>query len=137
MGARKTRDLSARLEDVRRRFEDWRRARRPGSPIPGRLWASAAIVAGREGISRTANALRVNHATLKKHIKPPSAGASASLQEDATATFVELPHSVRVGSCQCIMELEDVGGAKMRVRLRSVELPDLAAISRSFWNPAP
>jgi hypothetical protein len=137
MGARKTRELSARLERVRRAFEEWRRTCRPGSPIPGRLWASAAIVAGREGISRTANVLRVNYATLKKHIKPTSADASALPQEDATTTFVELPHSARVGSCQCMMELEDVGGAKMRVRLRSVEPLDLAAICRSFWNPVP
>jgi hypothetical protein len=137
VGTKRTRVLSARLEGVRRRFEHWRRTRRPGSPIPARLWASAAIVAGREGISRTANVLRVNYATLKKHIRPTSAAANALPPEAANTTFIELPHSARVGSCQCMMELEDVGGAKMRVRLRSVELPDLAALSRSFWNPVP
>jgi hypothetical protein len=41
------------------------------------------------------------------------------------------------GPCQCWLELENGDGAKMRVQLRSVAMPDLAAISRSFWNYAP
>jgi hypothetical protein len=32
------------------------------------------------------------------------------------------------------MELEDAGGAKLRVHLKGFETPDLAALSRSFWQ---
>jgi hypothetical protein len=30
--------------------------------------------------------------------------------------------------------LENTNGAKMRIQLRSAAMPDLAAISQSFWN---
>jgi hypothetical protein len=150
MGARKIRDLSARLEDVRRRFEDWRRTRRGGSRIPDRLWTSAAIVASRYGISRTAHLLRVNYDALKKHVKPPTVGSAAVSEEKAAErrrpsvesarsvpAFIELAQPVPAGCYECTVELEDGGGAKMRVQLKSSTMPDLAAISRSFWNQQP
>jgi hypothetical protein len=39
------------------------------------------------------------------------------------------------GPCQCTVEWEDATGAKMRVELKGTAMPDLAALSRSFWNP--
>jgi hypothetical protein len=33
------------------------------------------------------------------------------------------------------LELENAAGAKMRIHLKNVATPDLAALSRSFWNP--
>jgi hypothetical protein len=41
------------------------------------------------------------------------------------------------GPCQCTVEWEDAAGAKMRVELKGVPLPDVTALSRSFWNPTP
>ena len=35
---------------------------------------------------------------------------------------------------ECILELEDVAGAKMRIHIKGMEAPDLAALSRSFWG---
>ncbi len=68
MGTRKTRDLPARLEGVRRRFERWRRTRKVRSRIPEPLWASAVKMAGTYGIHRTAKALRLNYYALKKRV---------------------------------------------------------------------
>ena len=50
------------------------------------------------------------------------------------APFIELVAPTPAGLCHCTLELENSGGAKMRIQLRSVAMPDLAAISRSFWN---
>ena len=58
-------------------------------------------------------------------------------EEGGKATFVELPAPVQPGAGECILELEDPGGAKMRVHLKGVEAPDLAALSRSFWGGEP
>jgi hypothetical protein len=137
MGTSTTRDLPAGLDGIRRRFKEWRRTRRVGSRIPDRLWASAAIVAGRYGISRTANVLRVNYAVLKKHIQPQTAAATSASEEGAATTFLELAHPVSGGPCECALELEDGAGATMRVHLKVATPPDLAALCRSFWNPAP
>jgi hypothetical protein len=42
--------------------------------------------------------------------------------------------SAPTGFCHCTLELENAGGAKMRIQLHSVAMPDVAAISQSFWN---
>ena len=33
-----------------------------------------------------------------------------------------------------VIELEDVAGSRMRVHLKGYGVPDLLALSRSFWN---
>lgn len=63
---------------------------------------------------------------------------SADKSEASVATpFIELVSPASDGACQCTLELENSDGAKMRIELRSIAMPDLAAISRSFWNPTP
>ena len=59
--------------------------------------------------------------------------ASGDLPEVA-APFVELLAPTSAGLCHCTLELENTNGAKMRIELRSPTMPDLAAISQSFWN---
>jgi hypothetical protein len=134
MGARNIRGFSAQLEGVRRRFEQWRETRGGRARIPDSLWASAARLAGRYGISRTAIALRVNSSRLKRHLERRAAAVSDESETNAAAGFVELTPFASGGSCECLLELEDVGGAKMRVQLKGIAVPDLAAISQSFWT---
>ena len=134
MGTRKSRILPARVESVRRRFERWRQTRRGLSRIPESLWAAAVEMAATSGISPTAKALRVNYNALRKRVDQQAAAAPRRPEENSVTTFLELAPPPRVGSCQCTMELEDDSGAKMRVHLQSPEEPDLAALSRSFWE---
>ena len=145
MGTKGTRDLPARLERLRRRFERWRGTRKVRSRIPETLWASAVKLAGTYGIHRTARALRVDYYALKKRVEgkslaekrvagSPAATASKVPAGAAGATFVELPPAAWPGSGECTLELEDAGGAKLRVHVKGFEAPDLAALSRSFWQ---
>jgi len=53
---------------------------------------------------------------------------------EVAAPFVELVAPAPAGLCHCTLELENTAGAKMRIQLRSAAMPDLAAISQSFWN---
>jgi hypothetical protein len=135
MGTRKRRDLPARLEGTRRRFERWRRTRKTGARIPDSLWGSAVKVAATYGISRTASVLGVDYYSLKKRVHE-AAAASASDGSDGgrRGPFVELAVAGSSGHTECILELEDAGGAKRRVHFRGVEAPDLAALSRSLWG---
>ena len=137
MSPRKARTLPGRLETVQRRFERWRQTRRIPSRIPGPLWASAVRMASTYGIAQTAKTLRVNCTALKKRIEHEAVVGPRVPQESPVATFLELAASTRVGSCQCTLELENASGAKMRIHLQGAETPDLAALSRSFWNPGP
>jgi hypothetical protein len=100
-------------------------------------------MAGTYGISRTANTLRVNYSALKRRVGEGAAAAGEPKKGAAdqcfasVPAFLELAPPARLGSCQCTLELEDASGAKMRVHLQGAEAPDLAALSRSFWNPGP
>ena len=135
MGTKRTQDLPARLEGLRRRFERWRRTRRVRTRIPEPLWAAAVKVAGTYGIQRTAKTLRIDYYALKKRVEgAPAVTASTAPAETAGATFLELPPSAWPSPSECTLELENAVGAKMRVHLKGVEAPDLAALSRSFWQ---
>jgi hypothetical protein len=132
MGTRHTGDLPTRLEGVRRRFERWRATRRGRTRIPDTLWASATLVADTFGISRTARVLRVNPSRLKKRLAQRSAANVPELE--GKPRFIELGPFSPNGSCECLLELEDDNGAKMRIELKGIAAPDLAALSRGLWN---
>ena len=137
MNARRTRPLPTPLDGVRRRFERWRRARKAPARIPESLWAAAVKMAGTYGLCRTARALPVEYYALKKRVEQQFAVASGRHEGDAVATFVELPRSEPCEACDCALELEDAAGSKMRIHLKAATTPDLTALCRSFWNPAP
>jgi hypothetical protein len=147
----KTCDFAIRLEGVRERFERWRRTHRARSRIPDSLWAAAVRAAGTCGIHRTSKALRLSYYALKDRVEEQSRAASERVERPAAdQRFTSVPAFLEVtpaadrglaavpfGRCECTLELEDADGAKMRVHLNSAEPPDLAALSRSFWNPGP
>jgi hypothetical protein len=90
---------------------------------------------GRYGIHRTAKVLRVDYYALKRRVEgAPAAIASKTPAEVARAEFLELPAAAWPGSGECTLELEDADGAKLRVHWKGFEAPDLAALSRSFWQ---
>ena len=144
MSTKRTCDLPARLENLRQRFERWRRTRKVRSRIPEPLWAAAVKSAAKYGIHRTAKALRVDYYALKKRVEQKAAiagtqrGPAATASKAATeATFLELPAAAWAGSGECTLDWEDGGGAKLRVQLKGFEASDLAALSRSFWQSDP
>jgi hypothetical protein len=144
MSTRRICDLPARLENLRQRFERWRRTRKVRSRIPEPLWTAAVKSAAKYGIHRTAKVLRVNYYALKKRAEQDAAIASTQQGPAATAskaaaetTFLELPAAAWAGCGECTLELEDAGGAKLRAHLKGFEAPDLVALSRSFWQSEP
>jgi hypothetical protein len=130
----KARSVFSALESVQRRFERWRRRHRTRSRIPDRLWAAAVRAASTSGIHRTAKALRVDYYSLKRRVQQEAAAASRVPPGGEVGSFIELTAAASGGSCRCDLEWESAGGAKMRVHLNSFQMPDLVALSRSFWD---
>jgi hypothetical protein len=133
MNSRGKHKLPARLEAARRRFERWRRTRRGNSRIPAPLWTSATALAEAYGLCRTARVLRLDYNALKKRINLAQP-KDASEPQTATA-FVELVPPQ--GGCfpECLVELEDPRGAKMRIRLTGQPSSELvAAVSQAFFG---
>jgi len=54
------------VEQVRRRFAEWRSTHAVRSRLPEELWAAAAELARRDGIDATAGALDVDKPSLRK-----------------------------------------------------------------------
>ena len=146
MRSRVTRALPARLEAGRRRFERWRRTREGRSRIPGPLWNSAVKLSATYGIHRTAKTLRLNPDSLKKHVASANGDGSggqgksrrqAAGQEAATA-FVELVPPEGAGPPECIVELENPRGVKMRIHAKGNRIPDVVtAVSQVLFGVMP
>jgi hypothetical protein len=100
------------------------------------LWRLAAELAGAYGLCRTARVLRLDYPALKRHVQ--AAGRPSESRPELA--FIELVPSARpwptgpAGVPECILECENVAGAKLRVQLKGVAVPDLVALSRSFWS---
>ena len=115
------------LSRLERRFALWRAKRRPGQRIPKSLWKSAANAAAQYGLSRTALLLKLDYYSLQKHV-----GEASSVSPQAA--FIELPPGPLQAMNECLIEWEDVAGARLRVHLKGHGTPDLLALNRDFWN---
>lgn len=123
--------LPGGLEHARQRFERWREVRGEGPPrIPESLWAVAAKAARRFGVHQTSRALRLDYVVLKRHVEAEPAQSSS--QEEARPSFVELVPAGSGNGTECVLELEDPSGVRIRIELKGVARPDLVALTRSL-----
>jgi len=124
--------LPARLSRAHRRFERWRSTRKAASRIPEDLWSLAVELSQEYGLAKTSRTLSLGYNTLKKRVEA-AAPAGPSEDESGSGFFEILPPGLSAPS-ECVVELEDAAGAKMRIHLKGVEVPDVASLSRSFWG---
>ena len=134
MSTSRRRGTPTPLENVRRRFERWRRTRTARTRIPESLWTATVKMAGKYGVHQTAKTLRIDYYELKKRAQAEGFTSTSVPTGGEETAFVELPGPFPVPSGECLMELEDDSGAKMRVHLKGTETPDLVGLSRSFWD---
>ena len=126
---KKTRGLPVALADAARRFDAWRE-NRTTRRIPAELWALAARLGARFGVSRTARSLRVDYYALKKRID-----AAAPPEESETVSapaFVEILAEPSSAPPECRVVFEVAGGATMRIEARGSSRLDLVELSRLF-----
>ena len=119
--------LPARLEALQARFEDWRSTRTGADRIPETLWKAAVACAGRFGPYHTARALRLDYNSLKRRI-----AAQGASREVASASFVEILPPGGIPAAECVLEVENRQGTKLRIHLRRATVPDIALLARSF-----
>lgn len=116
--------VPAALKRAAKSFETWRRTR-TSRKIPDSLWNLAIELAATHGVYRCARALRLDFAELKKRVLARSEMKSTSLAE--CPTFVEVvPPST--GS-ECLLELENMRGTKLRMQLRGASSRDLVDLA--------
>lgn len=130
---RKHSESPRQLARAASRFAAWRQTHVPHSRIPKSLWNAAVKVTADFGISRTATALRLNYYDLKKHVESNTSPVQCPSPAKHNS-FVELPTSAFPAIGECVIELENAAGCKMRIQLKGTPCPDLVSLSRTLWN---
>jgi hypothetical protein len=121
-----------RLEEVKQLFTTWRANRKHKTRIPDDLWEAAASLAAQYSIHQISRALRLNHTALKDQV-------AARTQENNIATvqqpfFLELPPPQSPPLSECLIEMENRHGEKMRMHFAGEVSLDLLAVSQNFWT---
>jgi hypothetical protein len=108
----------------------------PASGLPSELWSGAVAAAGEHGAYRVAAELHLDYAVLKR--RAALAGGNTPAAELAPR-FVELfapaGRTTPAGAArpQCVVELDNARGAKMRVELDGQGLAGLSVLCSAFW----
>jgi len=125
------------LHALQRQLRAWRRQQQQTgrARIPEEVWAAAADLARRQGVSRVARTLRLDYHKLRRRCVPGVPSAPAA---DAVATFVELrlPESGVDCSRPFRVELAEARGARMTIELGQ-DVPAVLALAQAFWRRCP
>src|SRR6202790_926870 len=130
------------VEQLGRRFEEFRRTHPVRSRLPEELWAAAAKLTRRDGIEATAQALDVDRPSLQKWTNRFEARAEAKARkprrqrqpsrESTAAAFVGLLGGNTGATESCLVEVESPRGAKLRLELKAIPTSALAELIRAF-----
>ena len=117
------------IDEVRARFEEWRKNRQGKSAIPDELWSAAVQLARKDGVNRTAAELHLDGGKLKRlMVEKTTRGKPAP-------AFVELLTPRAISIPECTIELEGRRGT-VRIQLKGASTSDLAGFSRALWEVA-
>jgi hypothetical protein len=114
------------VEDVAARLAEWRQSRQKGAAIPDKLWSAAIEVARRDGLGRTAAALRLDYGKLKRLMM----AADGVAKKSTSPSFMELIAPEGAAVAQCAIEVEG-RRAKIRIELKG-SAADVVSFSRTL-----
>ncbi|MEA3362253.1 MAG: hypothetical protein U9Q61_03165 [Thermodesulfobacteriota bacterium] len=118
------------LKSVKQKFKDWRDTRKHRSRIPDELWEAAASLSGQYSVHYISKTLRVNHSALRDRV------AARSMHEnmEGQTCFFELPPPASLPIAECLVEMENSQGDKMRMHFAGEVNLDLLALGQDFWR---
>ena len=123
------------LENVLEQFEAWRQNRVKRSAIPDVLWRAAVNLCQEHTISKACSTLRLNYAVLKQRIH--AYGTTDPEPCITGSSFIELDVSPSKSASECIVEMEDKGGTRMRMYFKGEAGLDFLELGKTFWNMRP
>jgi len=121
------------LSEVKEKFELWRKTRKNRKPIPRELWDTAANLSETHSINQISKALRLNYTALKKRVNKMEA-TEACIQKGQASSFVELNFEQPPLVSECIVEMQDCSGAKMRMCFKGKTDFDFLELGKAFWR---
>lgn len=123
---------SLTLEQVCQQFEYWRQSREKRCPIPEELWQAAESLYPEHSLYHISKALRLNYTDLKQRFEqkeptfiPPTIHSTE---------FIELNVNSAIPPAECLVEMEDPYGAKMRMQVKGGARLDLIELGKLFLS---
>jgi hypothetical protein len=133
MTAARTAVVAREMERTRARLERWRKGHTGGVPLPEELWAAAARLARRHGVSATARALRLDYTRLKRR----SGQAEGPELATPLPRFVELAVPAPAEAAACRIELSGPGGGSVKIELAApISASLVVELCRAAWGNA-
>ena len=144
--------LPSPLESIRYQFEQWRKSRKNRRErIPENLWSAAVRLRDQYSVNQISRTLRLNYTDLMKRIPTSlqsclsktarSQGTHREKRKAYTkrnrlspAAFIEVDWQKGFPSSECIIEMEDTYGSKMRMSFKGHANLDLLELGKTFWS---
>jgi hypothetical protein len=121
------------VEELRRRFEEFRSQHQRRTRLPEELWRAAAEIAGRRGMNLVCRCLRLDSNSLKKWMgKGVNGPRPRHARRKRSATFMELLTPATGVAASCIVEVESQRGGKLRLELKGVATSEITQLIHSF-----
>lgn len=123
--------ISQSLRELRERFERWREKRQKQGQVPEELWKAAVRVAQENAVSRVSRELGLDYRKLKMRVE--KGVAAQGINRNLSSEFIELDISgLSIVGLECVVELEEVNGAKMKMHLKNVTGISPAELVKAF-----
>ena len=127
-----TESKSLTLEAVCQRFEYWRQTRKKRCPIPEKLWQAAESLYPEYSLYHISKALRLNYTDLKQRVEPKQ--SDFNLPSIDASEFIEVKVNSAIRPAECLVEMQDPIGAKMRMHFKGDAGLDLLELGRIFLS---
>jgi hypothetical protein len=125
------------LEEIREQFIAWRSSRRSSrEPIPDALWDAAVSLSGEYSIGRISKVLSLGHSDLKRRVQEQGDNGYKG-EKDGSYRFVEFAIDRPGSASECVMEMEDNKGGKLKVHLKGGIGFNLVEVAEAFWKREP
>mgnify|MGYP001155023009 CR=1 FL=1 len=122
------------LSQLAARMEAWRNDPKKSRRIPQELWQVAVELSKEYSINQISKALRLSYTDLKKRVMAQSKENLPAIKTQPDMKFIELGVEPSSSTPECIVEMEDGNGTKMRIHLRGRTDLDLCELGRTFWS---
>ena len=122
------------LTQMKERFATWCAVRKLGMRIPAELWSAAVEMVAVHGACRVAGELNLDYDMLKQRV---ARAGGKGMSTELAPRFVELFAAAGAmpapsAQPQCVVELANARGARMRVELNGQGLVGLSALCVAF-----
>ena len=122
------------LSEVKEQFRNWRKTRKSHRPIPENLWQAAVSLTAKHSISQISKEMVPNYTALKKRVFIKKKNTAAKMSPPG---FIELNLEPLAAASECIVEMQDILGSKMRMHFRGKTDFDLLELAKAFWRKKP